>query len=126
MKTVLGGAAAILSILLFLKGRETDWWINLLAVGFVMSFLFGWPKTIVTDQRGVECLWWWRRKVFIPWEQVEYAETGAVGAIEIVGTHGRIKFEGYNVDPDRFCNEVIARSNVKKIVTPEEFTGLKL
>ena len=97
-----------------------------MAIGFVLCTLFFWPKTIITDERGIQCLWWWRRKVFIPWDQVEYAETGTVGAIEIVGTHARITFEGYNADPARFRKELTTRSNVKKILTPCEFTGLHL
>lgn len=125
-KLLLGGGALTFSALLFQQGALSEWWLNLLATGFVLSFLFGWPKTIVTDERGVECHWWWRRKVFIPWDQVEYAETGKVGSIEIVGTNARITFEGYNADPMRFTKELTTRSKVKEIVTPGEFTGLHL
>jgi hypothetical protein len=126
VKLLYSGAAGVISVLLFANGAESEWWLNLLAVALVIGFLVGWPKTIVTDERGIECFWWWRRKVFIPWDQVEYAEKGKAGAIEVVGAHARITFLGYNVDPTRFCQEVTARSNVKKIVIPSEFTGLHL
>ena len=126
LRLLYGGVSAALAIFLYRKWTETPLLANLLLSGLVLCFLFGWPKTIATDERGIECLWWWRRRVFISWDQVEYAETGKVGAIEIVGTNARITFEGYNADPARFCKEVTARSNVKKIVTPSEFTGLHL
>jgi hypothetical protein len=64
--------------------------------------------------------------VFIPWNEVDYAETGPVGAIEVVGRNARITFEGYNADPARFRKEVTTRSSVKKIENPAEFTGLHL
>jgi len=126
LKFMYGGAAGALSMLLFLKGAETEWWLNALAAGFVLCFLFGWPKTITTDERGIECYWWWRPKIVIPWDEVEYAETGKVKGIEIVGAHARITFEGYNADQARFCKEVTTRSSVKKIMNPTEFTGLHL
>jgi hypothetical protein len=125
-KLMCGGGSLFLSILLYQQWAQTEWWLRLMGIGFVLCFLFGWPKTIVTDQRGIECHWWWRKKVFIPWNQVEYAEYGKVGAIEIVGTNARITFEGYNADSARLCKEVTTRSGVKKIVTPAEFTGLHL
>ncbi len=95
-------------------------------MGIVLSFLFGWPKTIVTDKFGVECHWWWRRKVVIPWEQVEYAENVKIGSIEVVGTNARLTFEGYNADPVRFRKGLTTRSKIKKIATPGDFTGLHL
>jgi hypothetical protein len=121
-----GGGALGLFVLLYQQWVPTELWVKLGCVGFVLAFLFGWPKTITTDDHGIESHWWWRRKVFIPWDEVEYAETGPLGAIKVVGTHGRIEFEGYNADPDRFRKEVTKRSSVKKIVAPSEFTGLHL
>ena len=126
LKLLFGFGASIVSYYLYRRWAETEWWISLLAIGFVLCTLLFWPKTIITDERGIQCLWWWRRRVFIPWDQVEYAETGTVGAIEIVGTHARITFEGYNADPARFRKELTTRSNVKNILTPSEFTGLHL
>jgi hypothetical protein len=126
LKLLFGGGAVGISILLYQNWSTAEWWAILSLIVLLISCLVVWPKTILTDERGIECLWWWRRRVFIPWDQVEYAETGKVGAIEIVGTNARITFEGYNADPARFCKEVTARSNVKKIVTPSEFTGLHL
>jgi hypothetical protein len=124
-KLLLSGGAFVLSALLFQQGRQSEWWVNLLGAGFVAAFLFGWPKTIVTDERGVECHWWWRRKVFIPWDEVEYAEKGKNGSIEVVGTNARITFEGYNADPARFSKVLTTQSKIK-ITTPGEFTGLHL
>lgn len=126
LKLLYGGGAVGTSILLYQFWSVAEWWGILLFIVLLISCLAVWPKTIITDERGIECLWWWRRRVFIPWDQVEYAETGQVGAIEIVGTHARITFEGYNADPLRFCKEVTTRSKVKKIVSPSEFTGLHL
>lgn len=114
------------SILLCQEWTETEWWINLIATGFLIAIIIGWPKTFTTDERGIECHWLWRRKVSIPWKEVEYAETGDVGAINIVGTNARITFEGYNVDQNRFRRELTKRSSVKKIANPKEFTGLHL
>lgn len=125
-KVLCGGGSLVLTMILYQQWAQTEWWLKLMGSGFIIWFLFGWPKTIVTDQRGIECHWWWRRKIFIPWDQVEYAENGKVNAIEIVGTNARITFEGYNADAARFCKEVTTRSSVKKIVTPSEFTSLHL
>lgn len=126
LKLMFGGAAGATAVLLAQQSQTTEWWIDALAVAFIIGFLVAWPKTIVTDERGIECRWWWRRRVFIPWDQVEYAENGKAGAIEIVGAYARITFEGYNADPARFRKEVTTRSNVKKIETPSKFTGLHL
>lgn len=112
----------------FQKWGEPDspWWAGLLLAGFVVCALLGWPKTIMTDEHGIECYWWWRRKAAIPWKEVEYAETGSMGAIEVAGANARIVFEGYNAGRKRFCAELKKRSCVKKIVIPSEFTGLHL
>jgi hypothetical protein len=126
LKLLYGGVSLALTVYLYRRWAETEWWVNLSLVALVICVMFGWPKTIVTNDRGIECLWWWRRKILIPWGEVEYAETNKAGAIEIVGNHARITFEGYNADPDRFCKEVTTRSTVKKIVTPGELTGLNL
>jgi hypothetical protein len=126
LKLLYGGGALGLSLLLYQKWTETEWWLNIIAMVLVVSCLFVWPKTIVTDERGIECHWWWRRRVFIPWNEVDYAEIGPVGAIEVVGRNARITFEGYNADPARFRKEVTTRSSVKKIENPAEFTGLHL
>jgi hypothetical protein len=128
LKLLFGGVSAMLTVLLCRKWGEPDWpsWGCLALVGFVVCFLLGWPKTIVTDEDGIECHWWWRRKVSIPWKEVEYAETASMEAIEVAGTHARITFEGYNADRERFCKELTKRSGVKKIVIPGAFTGLHL
>ena len=83
LKLLYGGGAIGISIFLYRNWAGAEWWATLLLVVLLISCLVVWPKTIATDERGIECLWWWRRRVFIPWEQVEYAETGKVGAIEI-------------------------------------------
>jgi hypothetical protein len=126
LKLLYGGGAAGISILLYENWSAAKWWEILLLIVLLISCLAVWPKTILTDERGIECLRWWRPRVFIPWEQVEYAEIGKVGAIVVVGTHARITFEGYNADRARFCKEVTSRSNVKEILTPSQFTGLHL
>jgi len=107
-KVLCGGGSLVLTMILYQQWAQTEWWLKLMGSGFIIWFLFGWPKTIV------------------PWDQVEYAENGKVNAIEIVGTNARITFEGYNADAARFCKEVTTRSSVKKIVTPSEFTSLHL
>jgi hypothetical protein len=126
MKLLYSGVSVANTVLLCQKWAESEWWADLGLAGFVVCILFGWPKTIVTDQHGMECHWWWRKKVSIPWKEVEYAETGSMGAIEVAGTHARITFEGYNADRDRFCKELRTRSAVRKIVVPAKFTGLHL
>jgi hypothetical protein len=128
MKLLFGGVSVMLTVLLYQNWGKPDWptWGCLILVGFVVWALLAWPKTIVTDEHGIECHWWWRRKVSIPWGEVEYAETASVGAIEIVGIHARITYEGYNADREGFCKELKKRSSVKKIVVPAEFTGLHL
>jgi hypothetical protein len=128
MKLLYGGVSAMLTILLCQNWGKPDWpsWGCVLLVGFVVCLLLGWPKSIATDEHGIECYWWWRRRVSIPWKEVEYAEAASMGTIEVAGTNARIKFEGYNADRERFCKELRKRSNVKKIVTPGEFTGLHL
>jgi hypothetical protein len=128
MKLLYGGVSAMLTALLCQNWGKPDWpsWGCLVLTGLVVCALLGWPKTIVTDEHGIECHWWWRPKVSIPWKEVEYAETGSIGAIEIVGNQARITYEGYNADRERFCKELTKRSSVKKIVVPGEFTGLHL
>lgn len=125
-KALFGGGALGISILLIQMGAKSRWWENFGMCIIVVCSLLSWPKTFALDDRGIQCLWWWRPKKFIPWEEVEYVERGAAGSIEIVGTNGRVKFEGYNIDSARFCKEVTTRSNVKKIAIPSEFTGLHL
>jgi len=126
LKLLFSGGALGISILLVQMGAQSEWWADLALSLLAICALLAWPKTIVLDDQGIQCLWWWRRKVSIPWNQVEYAEAGKVGSIEIVGTNARITFEGYNVDPNRFCKELTTRSKVKQIATPGEFTGLHL
>jgi hypothetical protein len=110
------------SILLYQKWSVTEWWLNLMGTVLLVAFIIGWPKTFTTDERGIECYWLGRKKVFIPWKEVEHAESGDFGAIKIVGSKARITFEGYNVDQDRFCRELTNRSSVKKIADPGELT----
>lgn len=126
LKILFGFGATVITIVLYQQWAETELWIAILAIGFIFCFLFGWPNTIVTDERGIECHWWWRTRVQIPWGEVEYAERGETGFIKIVGTNAKITFDEYHNDQERFCKELAKRSKVKKIMKPERFTSLHL
>jgi hypothetical protein len=75
-----GAGALGLTVLLVNQWTVSEWWADLGLTMIVICFLFAWPKTIMTGELGIECSWWWRRKIFIPWEQVEDIETGTAGA----------------------------------------------
>jgi hypothetical protein len=126
LRLILATAGIAISVVLYGQWARTEWLLDAAAVLFLLWIFFGWPKTIITDENGIECRWLWRRRVRIPWNEVECAETGSVGRIEVVGTHARIKFEGYNLDPKRFRNELLKRSKVESLIDPNEFTGLNL
>lgn len=119
-------AAAAVTILLYRQWTNTEWWLDAGALLLLASIFFGWPKTIMTTDKGVECRWVWRKRVCIPWSEVEYAESGSAGRIEVVGANARIKFEGYNADSQRFRKELLKRGKLKSIADPKEFTGLHL
>jgi hypothetical protein len=59
-KVMCGGGSLFIATLLYQQWAQTEWWLKLMAIGFVLWFLFAWPKTIITDERGIECHWWWR------------------------------------------------------------------
>jgi len=126
LKIMFGSATVILSILLYMQGAKTEWWIDLIAVCFVICFLFGWPKTIVTDNLGVKCVWWWRPSIFIPWSQVEDAEMGRSGSILVIGQYANITFEAYHPDATGFRRQITSKSKARSIRTPRNITELNL
>jgi hypothetical protein len=115
-----------LSFFCYRDWATTEWWIRIGLIGFDLWFLLSWPPVIAISNRGLERLWWWRAKVFIPWSEVVDAEQNKDGDITVIGMEGRIEFSRFQNDPLGFEKEVLKRSKLRKFNKPELVQGLHL
>jgi hypothetical protein len=117
---------AFLGYLLVRDWSGEDWLIRVLGVILVLWFLFAWPPTILLTSQGIERRWWWRPRIFIPWNEVVDADLNAGGDMTIVGTDASIQFSRFQCDPERFRSEVRKRSKIGKFHKPEDMIDLHL
>ena len=120
------GVPGLLIYLLYRDWPTEEWWVNLLGIAMTLWFLLSWPPTVVISNDGIERQVWWKRKVFIPWDQVVDAEVNQNGDMEIIGQEASISCSSFQNDPEQFRKEVISRSKVKKFNLPERIIGLHL
>jgi hypothetical protein len=99
------------------------------ATGAVMMMSFFvilvWPMFIestfswfVIDSRGIDSHSAWRRRLFLPWDEVESITVGNKGFV-IKGKKGIIRLQPYLVGLDRFAKAV------KELVPEERWTPVK-
>lgn len=107
-------------------GHEETW---LLVAGAASAIAgcFGWPATIIVDDRCVSSRVWWKPNVSIPWNEVSGIERNAGGDIQVFGSHGQsINFTRYHIDPLRFQDEAKKRARLASVIKASDSPTIRI
>lgn len=127
MRLLIGGMIVGLSILIIKELDTEEWWVLSGSALFVILGLVVWPSVITVSETGVDQHTWWRRVRMIPWNDVSGIERSASGEIQVFGKKGQcIGFTRYHVDPWRFQDEVMRRTNLKGVIDASAPPTLRL
>jgi hypothetical protein len=106
--------------------KGEDWFIRILGLAVLLFFLFSWPPTILATDKGIERRLWWKRRLFLPWDEIVDAEINASEDITVIGLHASIQFSRFHDDPTRFRHELLKRTKIRKFSSPQQVIGLHL
>jgi hypothetical protein len=107
------------SILLFFSAGHEETWLLILGTCLVLGFCFAWPVSISLGPDGLRRHIWWRKAVFITWNEVTGIQKNKGGDIEVFGKLGQsISFTRFHIDPLRFETEVKKRAGLDRTLDP--------
>jgi len=115
-----------LTYLLIRDWNGEDWFIRILGLVVILAFLFGWPPIILVTNSGIERRFWWKPRVFLPWNEIVDVEVNPGRDLTVIGLNDSIQFSRFQDDQARFRDELRAHTKIRKFSSPEQVIGLHL